>query len=217
MSKRKNHGGAVIEFFLVLPFLTSLIIGTLVYGTQIVKELQLQQVVRDTASMAARGTVFIEGTSHTDTGAQAIVSRLGAGLNWPSSGGLLSTSPGVVYVSVIMYLDAGCNTGTACANKNSWVFVNSVSFGNTGLRGSNFGAQASCTPGCWDTNRNDGSLTSTAMLTDVNAKVKNFTLLGTPATATDGFKPGQYAYLVEAAATTSPFNGGTIGYAFSLF
>jgi hypothetical protein len=217
MRKKRNHGGAVIEFFLLLPFLSSLILGTLFYGSQLVKELQLQQVARDTASMAARGTTFIQGTTHTDTGAQALVSRLGTGLNWPSTGGLLATSPGVVYVSTIMYLDAGCNTGNPCNNKNQWVFVNSVSFGNTGLRHSNFGAPAACIPGCWDTNRNDGSLNTTDMLTNSNARVSSFTYLGTPATGTAGFQPGQYAYLIEAAATTSPFNGGTVGYAFALF
>src|ERR1035441_7501287 len=116
MRKKRNRGSSVIEFYLVLPLLASLIIGSLVYGVQMVKELQLLQVARDTASMTARGTTFIKNTDHVDTGAQAIVSRLGPGFKWLSTGGLLATSPGVVYVSAIMYLDAGCNVGTACPN-----------------------------------------------------------------------------------------------------
>ena len=90
-----------------------MIIGTLIYGTQLVKELELQQVARDTASMTARGTNFMYASN------QAIVSRLGQELGWPNTGGLLTTSPGVVYVSTIEYLDSTCNTGSTtnvCSN-----------------------------------------------------------------------------------------------------
>ena len=84
MLNRKNSGGAIIEFALLSPFLGSLIVGTLVYGTQLVKELELQQVTRDTASMTARGTNFNNAANH------AIVSRLGQELNWSNAGGLTS-------------------------------------------------------------------------------------------------------------------------------
>jgi hypothetical protein len=211
MRKPKNHGGAVIEFALVSPFLVSLIIGTLVYGTQLVKELELQQVVRDTASMAARGTNFNSAAN------QAIVARLGQELNWPNSGGLLSTSPGVVYVSTIKYIDSTCNGVTSgCTNAGYWVFLRSVSFGNTNLRSSNFGAPPSCLPGCYDTDQNDGSLNATDVLTNPQARVQNFTYLGTPSTSTSGFQPGQPAFLVEAAAVTGPWTGA-VTYAFALF
>ena len=214
MRKRKNHGGAVVEFFLILPFLTSLILGTLIYGSQLVKELQVQQIARDVGSMSARGTSFMAPANAAN---QDIVSRLGTGLNWPSTGGLLATSPGVVYVSVIEYLDSTCNGSPGCSNASNWVFVKSVAFGNTNLRHSNFGAPAPCTPGCYDNKQTDGSLTSNDTMNTAGARVNNFTYLGTPSTAAVGFQPGQYAYLVEVAATTSPFNGGSIGYAFSLF
>ena len=212
MRKSGNHGGAVIEFFLLFPFLTSLIVGTLYYGTQLVKELELQQVARDVASMSARGTSFMSPAN------QAVVSRLGRELGWPDAGGLLATSPGVVYVSTIEYLDATCNGVTpVCANAGHWVFVRSVAFGNTGLRPSNFGAPPSCVPGCYDTVQNDGSLQSNYTLNRPEAIVTNFTYLGTPSTTVDGFQPGQPAFLVEAAAVTGPWNTGTIGYAFSIF
>ncbi|HUI57000.1 MAG TPA: TadE family protein [Bryobacteraceae bacterium] len=212
MRKRKNRGGATIEFALTFPFLVSLIVGTLVYGSQLVKELELQQVARDTASMTARGTNFNNAAN------QAVVSRLGVDLGWPSSGGLLSTSPGVVYVSTIEYLDATCNgLAGGCKNAPNWVFVKSVAFGNTGLRSSNFGAPPSCVPGCYDANQTDGSLNSNDTLNTSAAIVKNFTYLGTPNSAVAGFQPGQVAYLIEAAATTGPWNGGSVSYAFSLY
>ncbi|MGO9262311.1 MAG: TadE/TadG family type IV pilus assembly protein [Bryobacteraceae bacterium] len=70
MRERRNHGGATIEFALVCPFLVSLIIGTMMYGTELVKELEVQQIARDTASMTARGTNF------NTTANQTLVARL---------------------------------------------------------------------------------------------------------------------------------------------
>jgi hypothetical protein len=211
MRKRRTHGGAVIEFALISPLLVSLILGTMIYGTELVKELELQQVVRDTASMAARGTNFNLAAN------QSIVSRLGQELNWPNSGGLLSTSPGVVYVSTIKYLDATCNGVTpVCGNAGNWVFMRSVAFGNTSLRSSNFGAPPSCLPGCYDTSQGDGSLNANDTLNNSQARVKNFTYLGTPSTSVAGFQPGQPAFLIEAAGVTGPWSGA-VSYAFAIF
>jgi len=211
MRNRRNRGGAIIEFALVAPFLISLIVGTLVYGTELVKELELQQVARDTASMCARGTNFKSAANQT------LVARLGQELGWPDSG-LLSTSPGVVYVSTIEYLDSTCNgVIPVCKNAGKWVFVRSVAFGNTTLHHSNFGAPAACVPGCYESSLTDGSLNANDTLNNSQAVVTNFTYLGTPSSSVAGFQPGQLAYLVEVAATVGPWNGGTVSYAFSVF
>ena len=165
-----------------------------------------------TASMTARGTNFKTAAN------QSIVSRLGQELGWPNSGGLLSTSTGVVYVSTIEYLDTTCGGMTpACKNHDKWVFVRSVAFGNTSMRSSNFGAPPACLPGCLDSNQSDGSLDSDDSLNNPLAAVTNFTLLGTPDSTVNGFQPGQPAYLIEAAGKTGPWNGGKISYAFSIF
>ena len=212
MRKRTDRGGATVEFALLSPFLGSLIIGTLIYGSQLVKELELQQVARDTASMSARGTNFNSAAN------QSIVSRLGQELGWPNSGGLLSTSTGVVYVSTIEYLDSTCNGVTpVCKNAGHWVFLRSVAFGNTTMRKSNFGAPPACLPSCLDSNQTDGSLNLTDSQNNPLAVVSSFTYLGTPDKTVNGFQPGQPAYLVEAAGKTGPWNGGSISYAFSLF
>jgi hypothetical protein len=212
MRKRSNRGSSLVEFVLIAPFLTSLIVGTLIYGTQMIGDLELHQVARDTASMSARGTSFKSAAN------QQIVSRLGQQLGWPSTGGLLSTSPGVVYVSTIEYLDATCNgVIPVCTNHGNWVFMRSVAFGNTGLRASNFGAPAGCVPGCYDPNQDDGSLKSDSTLNNAGARVTNFTFLGTPDKAVNGFQPGQPAFLIEVAARTGPWNGGSVSYAFSVF
>jgi hypothetical protein len=211
MRRRGNHGGAALEFALVAPFLVSMIVGTMMYGIELVKELELQQIARDTASMSARGTNF------NSTANQALVARLGQELSWPNSG-LSTTSPGVVYVSTIEYLDSTCNgVMPVCKNAGNWVFLRSTAFGNTTFRSSNFGAPAACLPGCLDSTKTDGSLNANDTLNNSQALVKNFTYLGTPSNQVAGFQPGQPAYLVEVAATLGPWNGGMVGYAFSVF
>jgi hypothetical protein len=217
MRKTGNHGGATIEFALVFPFLVSLIIGTMTYGVELIKELELQQIARDVGSMSARGTNFNFDPGPVISANQKLVARLGQELGWPSTG-LTSSSPGAVYVSTIEYLDATCNgLSGGCKNHGNWVFVRSVAFGNTTLRSSNFGAPAACLPTCLDTNQTDGSLNSTDTLNNPGAIVTNFNYLGTPSSAIAGFQPGQPAYLVEVAGNTGPWNGGKVSYAFSLF
>jgi hypothetical protein len=215
MRKRRNHGGAVVEFALVFPMLCSLIIGTMMYGVGLLKELELEQVARDTASMLARGTDFTDNTN------QLIVARLGQTLGWPTTGLPTSSGVGVVYISTVEYLDATCNGVTpVCANAGNWVFTASVMIGDKNFRKSNIGAQPQCVPGCYDTSQVGGALLSDSILTNPQAIATNFTALnqpGVPSTTVNGFQPGQVAYVVEAAATTGGWGAGTVGYAFAIF
>lgn len=213
MRKKTQRGQALIEFAFVAPFLVSLIVGTMMYGTELVRELELQQIARDTASMLARGTDF------SLSGNQLVVARLGQSLGWPSTGLPSSSGVGVVYVSTIEYLDNTCNGNPGgCKNAGNWVFVASLYFGDKSFRTSNFGAPAKCLTGCLDTsNTGFGNIDPTQSLTNPDAVVTGFTLLGTPSTGTAGFQPGQKAYLVEAAATIGFWGSGEAGYAYSLF
>jgi hypothetical protein len=213
LRKQRQRGGAAIEFALIAPFLVSMIVGTLTLGVRLVKELELTQVARDAGSMYSRGVDF------TLAGNQEIIARMGQELGWPSTG-LTSASPGVLYLSRIEYIDNTCNgitppSGKTC-NKGQWVFVNSIVLGNTSLHASNFGAPPGCTPGCYASPYN-GDLNLTDSLYNSQAVVSNFTYLGTPVAGTTGFQPGQVANLVETAGVTGPWNGGTVGYAFSMF
>jgi hypothetical protein len=218
--KRRKSGQAYVELAFMIPLLASLFIGTSVLGLRIIKELAVTQVARDAASMYSRGTDFSSNSPLN----QAILSRLGAMLGWPQSTALGSTDPGVIYLSQIMYVDSTCNgnaltdsRGRTC-NTNSWVFLNTVVVGNTNVHQSNFGAPPSCISACYDsvitgTSPNLGNINLTEAYYNSGDKVTNFNYLGTPASGTAGFQPGQPANLVEVAA----YVGQNVDYAFALY
>jgi hypothetical protein len=221
---KSEAGNTFVELAFLVPILVSLYVGVFQVGIRLAKELALAQVTRDAASMYARGVDFSTVTPSN----QALLSRLGTLLQWPQTSALKATDPGVVYFSRIMFIDSTCNglassdsKGRAC-NKNSWVFLNTVVVGNTGLHGSNFGAPPACahsgSGSCYESvisgsSANNGDINVTEAYYNPQDKVTNFTYLGTPATGTSGFQPGQPANLVEAAA------GSTLGtnYFFALF
>ena len=220
--KNRESGNAFIELAFTLPFLVSLFIGVSLLGIRLIKELALTQVARDAASMYARGVDF------SDSANQILLTRLGTLLQWPQTAALSSTDKGVVYLSRIMYVDATCNglpltdsKGKPC-NTNSWVFLNTVVFGNTSIHSSDYGAPPSCLPSCYDSvvsgsSTNNGDINVNKAYYDSGDKVTNFTSLWTsdmtPATGTAGFQPGQAANVVEVAA----YVGKTVNYAVALF
>lgn len=216
--KKREAGNAFIELAFTLPFLISLFIGVSLLGVRLVKELALTQVARDGASMYARGVDFSTAPN------QALLTRIGTLLQWPQTAGLASTDPGVVYLSRIMYVDGTCNglpltdsKGRSC-NTNSWVFLNTVVFGNTSIHSSNYGAPPACISACYDSvisgaSSNNGDINVNEAYYNSQDVVSNFTILGTPASGTPGFQPGQAANLVEVAA----YVGKNINYAYALF
>jgi len=219
MKRRKRESGnAFVELAFVLPLLTSLFIGVSLLGVRLVKELALTQVARDAGSMYARSVDFSMSSN------QALLTRLGTVLGWPQSTGLSATDPGVVYLSKIMYIDGTCNglpatdsKGRSC-NENSWVFLNTIIFGNTNIHTSTFGAPPACLSACYEsvitgTSPNRGDINVNEAYYNSQDKVRNFTYLGTPATGTPGFQPAQVANLVEVAA----YVGTNVNYAFALF
>jgi hypothetical protein len=216
--KQRESGNAFVELAFILPILTSLFIGVSVLGVRLVKELALTQVARDAASMYARSVDFSMSSN------QALLTRVGTLLGWPQSTALSSTDPGVVYLSKIMYIDGTCNglpvtdsKGRTC-NKNSWVFLNTIIFGNTSIHTSNFGAPPACISACYESvidnlSTNQGDINVNEAYYNSQDKVSNFTYLGTPATGTPGFQPAQVANLVEVAA----YVGTNVNYAVALF
>jgi hypothetical protein len=218
--KRRESGQAFVELAFMIPFLATLFIGVSILGLRLVQELAVTQVARDAASMYSRGADFSSASPVN----QAILSRLGAMLGWPQNTALGSTDRGVIYLSQIMYIDSTCNgnalsdsKGRAC-NTNSWVFLNTVVIGNTSVHSSNFGAPPSCISACYDsvitgTSPNLGNINLNEAYYNAGDVVRNFNYLGTPASGTAGFQPGQPANLVEVAS----YVGQNVDYAFALY
>jgi len=200
MRRNKKRGSAAVEFALLSPFLFGLLIGVTVFGTKFVKELEITQVARDTAAMYSRGTDFSLSSN------QQLVARLGQELGLQASGG-----SAVVVLSTVAFIgpsQCAAYPGRPC-NNGKWVFTHRLTFGDTNLSGSNFGA-----PSC--TLSSDGSVAPVDSVTSACALVTGFNALGTPADGADGFKPGQPAYLVEVRSRTG-WGASDTAYAFALF
>jgi hypothetical protein len=218
--KRQESGTAFVELAFMLPFLASLLIGVSILGVRLLESLTVTQVARDAASMYSRGTDFSSASPVN----QAVLSRLGTTLGWPQTTALSSTDRGVIYLSQIMYIDNTCNgnamldsKGRAC-NTNSWVFLNTIVIGNTSVHSSNFGAPPSCISACYEsvisgTSPNLGNINLSEAYYNPGDVVSNFNELGTPATSTPGFQPGQPANLVEVASSV----GQSVDYAYALY
>src|ERR1022692_4282875 len=56
--KRKNRGGAMVEFALLCPVWLTLLLGTMWYGTAMIRGLIVTQTARDLASMYCRAVDF---------------------------------------------------------------------------------------------------------------------------------------------------------------
>lgn len=176
-----ERGSALVEFllctsFLLLPFL----LGTLVIGLNLVREIQVTEICRDATHMYSQGVDF------TESSYQAELFKIAQGLNITASGG-----NGVIILSTITYIDstacaAGGYSNSNCTNLNQNVFTRQVVIGNSSLRSSSFG-----TPPV-DTTNSD-NVTQANYLTNSAARA-SFSLI--PLSA------GQYAYVGETYFTT---------------
>jgi Flp pilus assembly protein TadG len=130
-TKRTQSGVAAIEFSLSLLLWLPLMLGTLFYGAELIRDLQAVQLARDIASMYARNVDFSQAAN------KSFVARLGRELNLQVTGG-----SGVVILTTIQYISQNeCNvlpTGTACTNLLHWVVTQRTTVGDTSLRLSSY-------------------------------------------------------------------------------
>jgi len=130
-SKRRRSGVAVVEFSLSLLFLSPLMLGTLVFGFRIVKDVQMQQIVRDLGHMYLRGADF------RNPAMVNVAKTLAQGMDLTSTG-----KSGVVVSKIRLITEADCvatGSGTNCTNKNQGAFMEQLKIGNTGVAVSEFG------------------------------------------------------------------------------
>jgi hypothetical protein len=228
--KRMNRGGAMLEFALLCPIWLSLLLGTLWYGTAMVRGLMVTQTARDLASMYCRSVDF--SATGTGTAQTNILPKLVREL-----GTISATGTGVIVFSRLTYVGADqCQlagsptywnsasstpvvTATGCHNYQHFVFTQRYIVGKKGLRNSSgdssFGAPL------------DADLDSTKQYAiPITTYVKNdgdradkFTLLPSPDVESGGYSSGQPVYAVEVffAGTSQANYGGGGAYAYAIF
>jgi hypothetical protein len=201
-NKRKRRSGvAIVEFSLSLIFLTPLLLGLLVFGFRITKDIQMQQVVRDL------GHMYLRGANFRDSAMLTVAQTLARGLDLTSSG-----KSGIVVSKIRLIMQADCDAadtthiGTKCANRDQGAFVEQIKLGNSSIASSVFG-----TPPL-DGNYN---VTSSNQALNSSAQANGFASILPMGV-------GEYAYVVEMFNQTPDlsipgFSGQPQVYARSIF
>jgi hypothetical protein len=126
---RHARGSALVEFALAAPLLVTITVGVFGIGLNLVRSIQVIQIMRDAGHMYARGVDF------STAGAQQTLAKLAQGLNLEAR---------VVLTTVRFITDADCTaaglTGSDCTNRNQPVMVHRLApIGDAALGSSYFG------------------------------------------------------------------------------
>mgnify|MGYP001312410074 CR=1 FL=1 len=176
----------MVEFTLVTSvFLVPLLLGTMIIGQNLIREIEVTQVCRDAGHMFSYGIDFSLPVNQT------LLVNLAQGLQLQTSGG-----NGVVTLSTLTFV--GPNdciaggyqaNGSSCANLNQTVFTRRIVVGNISLHASAFG-------------------TPNASLIDSSGNISAAGYLNNTSTRATGFSSlvqlssGQFAYLSEMYVAT---------------
>jgi hypothetical protein len=210
----RRRGAAVVEFSLSLVFLIPMLLGTLVFGFRLIRNIEMEQIVRDIGHMYVRAVDF------TQSGPQGNAQTLASGFN------LTSTGTSVLVLSTIRILQqADCDAGnplspvgTPCPNLNNPVFTQQIKIGNTTLTIN--GRNAASAFGTPPVQAND-SVTAANMANNSAALAGNTAAL-TGFSGVLALNSGEIAYVTEMFNATPDLNiGGLTGapqvYARSVF
>jgi len=223
--KRLDRGGAMVEFALLVPVWLPLLLGTMWFGSAMIRGLQVTQTARDLASMYCRAVDFSAtgaGTAQNDI-LPKLVQELGTITTTGGTGRIIFSQ--ITYVGADICQLAGSPTyydntakvpTAACKNWQKFVFTQRYTVGNsTVLSASKFGDPVSTDPD----STNYYNIPITKYVSTAGDRVPNFTLLPSPDVTPGGYKSGQPAYLVEVAFSgTAQAGYGTGGtYAYALF
>lgn len=218
MKRDRSRGVSAIEFAFSLLVMVPLLLGTGVFGINMIRALQVVQLARDAGHMYARGIDF------SLPGNQTVLADVGSNVG-------LSTTAGqgnaVVIFSQLAYIDkSACAavgavdaSGTptaACTNYTRWVFAQRLSIGNTSVHASNFGSPSGVAIGA------NGAISAADQATQAGDQatfsgVNPYSVVNGVA---QGLPSGQVLYLAEASAlgfNMPPFVGNAKMYEFGFF
>jgi hypothetical protein len=227
--KHKNRGGSMVEFCLLCPVWVTLLLGTLWFGSAMIRSLMVQQAARDLASMYCRAVDFSADGAGTaqDNILPKLIHELGTISNKDGTGVVIFSQ--LTYVGADQCQLAGAPTyyttatgkpTSKCANWKQFVFtqryiVGQQTSGQKGYRTSNFGAPD--TADCDKTNQY--KIPITKYVSNTNDAASWFTLIPNPDDHPGGYKSGQPIYIVEVffAGTAQAGYGNGGAYAYAIF
>ena len=202
-SQEGERGSAMVEFLLSSLVWVPLLLGTMVFGVNMVRALQVSQLSRDTGHMYAYGIDF------TQTQNQALLTKLASSLNIQQT-----TGNGAVLLSrVTLVTDSDCAAANmkVCPNNGKYVFTSLFVFGNMAYAQSKLGSPSA------QYLTNGSAIQASQYLSDPSLIATNFGSLLTFVAN----QPGQYAYISEVTVNTQDINwtafSNTGSYARSIF
>jgi len=202
VKKQRERGSAFIEFVLTALVWMPLLLGTIVFGINLIRAIQVSQLARDSGHMYAYGIDFTEPQN------LALLQRLAKGLNiTPSGDGAVVLSK----VTLVTQTDCDAAAMKVCPNNGQYVFTSIFVFGNQ--------AYAKTKLGNPNTNyyTNGASIQTATYLSDPSLRATSFSnLLTFPPD-----QPGQYAFVSEVSVNSQAINwssfSNTGSYARSIF
>jgi hypothetical protein len=192
-----QRGSALIEFVLAAGLLlVPLLLGTVVFGLNLIRANQVTSVCRDAAHMFSYDVDFSLPAS------QNLLIRLAQGLNMTTTGG-----NGVIILSKLTYVDpSDCTdagiTAADCSNSGEAVVVKRLYIGQKSLHSSAF-----ATPADAIVDASTGDIKNTNYLKNTSAQAVDF-----HENVMSKLTSGHFAYMAEMFVTSPDYSfGNTFG------
>lgn len=206
MAKRSERGSSALEFMMASLIWLPLLMGTAVFGYNLVKAIQVSQFCRDAGHMFAYGIDF------TTTQNKTLLATMGKPLGITANAG----SGAIVMSTVTLVTQSDCNSAgvpSSCSNLGKYVFSSFVSFGNPLYAKTRLGDTVP------DAYISGGQkITFQDYVTNASLQAGNFSKY---LTFTSTTQSGQLAYVSEVSVATQFINysgfSGTGSYARNFF
>ncbi len=198
LARKKERGSAFIEFLFTSLIWLPLLLGTIVFGINLVRAIQVGQLSRDSGHMYAYGIDFSQPQN------LPVLQQLAGSLNIQQKGG----DGAIVLSKITLVTQADCDAANVpCTNLNKYVFTTVLSFGSNAYAKSKFGNPP--IP-CCDPSK------PYQYMTDNQLVATNFPLL-----FPQPYQSGEYAFVSEVTVNTQAINWSSFtntgSYARSIF
>jgi len=200
--RQGQRGSTIMEFALIgTLFLLPCFLGTIAFGINLGRSIQVTTFTRDIAHMYSQLVDFSQVPTQIAAGTQTVPQQLATGVD------LRSTGTGVIILSKVMTPTSSDCTAAGvsnCSNLGVPVIINRIVIGNSSLRASNFGTPTGM--------GSDGNIPASTYLTSATCRANGMAAIFSSASYSQA--QGQVAYVAEGyfqTADVSGFGYGTAG------